>query len=81
MPAIVATQTLRWRTPLRTWPRWLALRWLAFVAYEYKTVTTVTFVIFALNFLTFRWELAADGAVQFGFAQSLERGWISEQFR
>ena len=30
---------------------------LAFVAYGYKTVTTVTFVIFALNFLTFR-ELA-----------------------
>ena len=31
---------------------------LAFAAYEYKTVITVTFVIFALNFLTFWWELA-----------------------
>ncbi|MFP1878500.1 conjugal transfer protein TraG N-terminal domain-containing protein [Lonsdalea quercina] len=31
---------------------------LAFAAYEYKTVITVTFVLFALNFLTFWWELA-----------------------
>lgn len=31
---------------------------LAFAAYEYKTVITVTFVVFALNFLTFWWELA-----------------------
>ena len=31
---------------------------LAFAAYEYKTVITMTFVVFALNFLTFWWELA-----------------------
>ncbi|MGP0838105.1 conjugal transfer protein TraG N-terminal domain-containing protein, partial [Serratia sp. CY85251] len=31
---------------------------LAFAAYEYKAVITVTFVVFALNFLTFWWELA-----------------------
>lgn len=31
---------------------------LAFAAYEYKTVITLTFVIFAMNFLTFWWELA-----------------------
>ena len=31
---------------------------LAFAAYEFKTVITLTFVIFALNFLTFWWELA-----------------------
>lgn len=31
---------------------------LAFSAYEFKTVITVTFVVFALNFLTFWWELA-----------------------
>ena len=30
----------------------------AFAAYEFKTVITLTFVIFALNFLTFWWELA-----------------------
>ncbi|HIE9447006.1 TPA: conjugal transfer protein TraG N-terminal domain-containing protein [Klebsiella pneumoniae] len=31
---------------------------LAFSAYEFKTVVTLTFVVFALNFLTFWWELA-----------------------
>lgn len=31
---------------------------LAFSAYEFKTVITLTFVVFALNFLTFWWELA-----------------------
>lgn len=31
---------------------------LLFSAYEYKTAITLTFVIFALNFLTFWWELA-----------------------
>ncbi|EPJ2775194.1 conjugal transfer protein TraG N-terminal domain-containing protein [Klebsiella pneumoniae] len=31
---------------------------LAFSAYEIKTVITLTFVLFALNFLTFWWELA-----------------------
>ncbi len=31
---------------------------LLFAAYEFKTVFTLTFVIFALNFLTFWWELA-----------------------
>lgn len=31
---------------------------LAFSAYEIKTVITLTFVVFALNFLTFWWELA-----------------------
>ncbi|WP_127958543.1 conjugal transfer protein TraG N-terminal domain-containing protein [Serratia microhaemolytica] len=31
---------------------------LVFAAYEFKTVITLTFVIFALNFLTFWWELA-----------------------
>lgn len=31
---------------------------LAFAAYEYETVITLTFVIFAVNFLTFWWELA-----------------------
>lgn len=31
---------------------------LAFSAYEFKTVITLTFVMFALNFLTFWWELA-----------------------
>ncbi|EJX8216356.1 conjugal transfer protein TraG N-terminal domain-containing protein [Salmonella enterica] len=31
---------------------------LAFAAYEFKTVITLTFVIFAVNFLTFWWELA-----------------------
>ncbi|MED8913229.1 conjugal transfer protein TraG N-terminal domain-containing protein [Escherichia coli] len=31
---------------------------LMFSAYEFKTAITVTFVIFALNFLTFWWELA-----------------------
>lgn len=31
---------------------------LAFAAYEIKTVITLTFVIFATNFLTFWWELA-----------------------
>ncbi|WP_099350891.1 conjugal transfer protein TraG N-terminal domain-containing protein [Erwinia amylovora] len=31
---------------------------LAFSAYEFKTVITITFVVFALNFLTFWWELA-----------------------
>ena len=31
---------------------------LAFAAYEFKTVITLTFVIFALSFLTFWWELA-----------------------
>jgi hypothetical protein len=31
---------------------------MAFAAYEYKAVITVTFVMFALNFLTFWWELA-----------------------
>lgn len=31
---------------------------LMFSAYEYKTVITLTFVMFALNFLTFWWELA-----------------------
>ncbi len=30
----------------------------AFAAYEFKTVITLTFVIFAVNFLTFWWELA-----------------------
>ena len=30
---------------------------LAFAAYEIKTVITLTFVIFATNFLTFWWEL------------------------
>lgn len=30
----------------------------AFAAYRFKTVITLTFVIFALNFLTFWWELA-----------------------
>jgi hypothetical protein len=29
-----------------------------FASYEYKTVITVTFIMFALNFLTFWWELA-----------------------
>ncbi|PHM64181.1 conjugal transfer protein TraG [Xenorhabdus stockiae] len=29
-----------------------------FAAYEFKTIFTLTFVIFALNFLTFWWELA-----------------------
>ncbi len=29
-----------------------------FGVYEFKTAITVTFVIFALNFLTFWWELA-----------------------
>ena len=31
---------------------------LAFSAYEIKTVITLTFVVYALNFLTFWWELA-----------------------
>ncbi|AOM41321.1 conjugal transfer protein TraG N-terminal domain-containing protein [Xenorhabdus hominickii] len=31
---------------------------LLFAAYEFKTIFTLTFVIFALNFLTFWWELA-----------------------
>ncbi|ELF4281886.1 conjugal transfer protein TraG N-terminal domain-containing protein [Salmonella enterica] len=31
---------------------------LAFAAYEFKTVITLTFVLFAVNFLTFWWELA-----------------------
>jgi len=31
---------------------------LAFSAYEFKTMVTLTFVVFALNFLTFWWELA-----------------------
>ncbi|MEG3127001.1 conjugal transfer protein TraG N-terminal domain-containing protein [Pantoea cypripedii] len=31
---------------------------LAFAAYEFKTVITLTFVFFAINFLTFWWELA-----------------------
>ncbi|MGJ0629200.1 conjugal transfer protein TraG N-terminal domain-containing protein [Xenorhabdus bovienii] len=31
---------------------------LLFAAYEFKTVFTLTFVIFALNFLTFWWEIA-----------------------
>ncbi|UIA92988.1 conjugal transfer protein TraG N-terminal domain-containing protein [Erwinia tracheiphila] len=31
---------------------------LAFAAYEFKTVITLTFVVFALNVLTFWWELA-----------------------
>ncbi|EAR4689427.1 conjugal transfer protein TraG [Salmonella enterica] len=31
---------------------------LAFAAYEFKTVITLTFVIFAVNFLMFWWELA-----------------------
>ncbi|CEE93030.1 conjugal transfer protein TraG N-terminal domain-containing protein [Xenorhabdus koppenhoeferi] len=31
---------------------------LMFAAYEFKTAITLTFVIFALNFLTFWWELA-----------------------
>ncbi|REF26074.1 TraG-like protein [Xenorhabdus cabanillasii] len=31
---------------------------LLFAGYEFKTVFTLTFVIFALNFLTFWWELA-----------------------
>lgn len=31
---------------------------LMFSAYEFKTAITVMFVIFALNFLTFWWELA-----------------------
>lgn len=31
---------------------------LAFGSYEFKTVITVSFVVFALNFLTFWWELA-----------------------
>lgn len=31
---------------------------LAFAVYEFKTVITLTFVIFAVNFLTFWWELA-----------------------
>ncbi|PHM40129.1 conjugal transfer protein TraG [Xenorhabdus miraniensis] len=31
---------------------------LMFSAYEFKTAITLTFVIFALNFLTFWWELA-----------------------
>lgn len=31
---------------------------LAFAAYEFKAVITLTFVIFAVNFLTFWWELA-----------------------
>lgn len=31
---------------------------LVFAAYEFKAVITVTFVVFALNFLTFWWELA-----------------------
>ena len=31
---------------------------LVFAAYEYKTLITLTFVVFALNFLTFWWELA-----------------------
>ncbi|MEQ1968914.1 conjugal transfer protein TraG N-terminal domain-containing protein, partial [Xenorhabdus nematophila] len=31
---------------------------LLLAAYEFKTVLTLTFVIFALNFLTFWWELA-----------------------
>lgn len=31
---------------------------LAFAAYEFKTVIALTFVMFALNFLTFWWELA-----------------------
>jgi len=31
---------------------------IAFGVYEFKTVITLTFVIFALNFLTFWWELA-----------------------
>lgn len=31
---------------------------LAFSGYDFKTVITLTFVIFALNFLTFWWELA-----------------------
>jgi hypothetical protein len=31
---------------------------LVFSAYEFKTVITLTFVVFALNFLTFLWELA-----------------------
>ncbi|MCA6220300.1 conjugal transfer protein TraG N-terminal domain-containing protein [Photorhabdus antumapuensis] len=31
---------------------------IVFAVYEYKTVITLTFVVFALNFLTFWWELA-----------------------
>ncbi|HBD1844096.1 TPA: conjugal transfer protein TraG N-terminal domain-containing protein [Salmonella enterica] len=31
---------------------------LAFSAYEFKTAITLTFIVFALNFLTFWWELA-----------------------
>lgn len=31
---------------------------LAFAAYDFKTAITLTFVMFALNFLTFWWELA-----------------------
>lgn len=31
---------------------------LVFSAYEFKTVITLTFVVFALNYLTFWWELA-----------------------
>ncbi|HGY8216038.1 TPA: conjugal transfer protein TraG N-terminal domain-containing protein, partial [Escherichia coli] len=31
---------------------------LAFAAYEFSTLITLTFVVFALNFLTFWWELA-----------------------
>lgn len=31
---------------------------LAFAAYEFRTAITLTFVVFALNFLTFWWELA-----------------------
>ncbi|MCC8460001.1 conjugal transfer protein TraG N-terminal domain-containing protein, partial [Photorhabdus aegyptia] len=31
---------------------------IVFAVYEYKTVITLTFVMFALNFLTFWWELA-----------------------
>ncbi len=32
---------------------------LAFAAYEFKTVITLTFVIFAVNFLTFWWNWPA----------------------
>lgn len=31
---------------------------LLFAAYEFKTVLTLTFAVFALNFLTFWWETA-----------------------
>ncbi len=47
---------------------------LAFAAYEFSTLITLTFVVFALNFLTFWWELARwldslddNGAVWFRY--------------